>query len=343
MNRSEGLKTLTKRSRVAAWGVVACSLFVGGGDVWAQGPGEPQPAASPPASAQADAATQKAEKHYEAGIAFVKIDKWAEAREEFRQAYEASAQPKYLAALIKAEIATGQDANAVTHLTELLRRKAELDANTAGEAEKKLAELRAKVGEATITVNVEGAEVLVDGVVIGRSPLSGTVLVNAGRRVFQARRAGFVTGEQAVDVAPGSAPRVALGLMKDTGPGNEDGGGANKAIVYAGIGVASALAVVGIGTAIGAAVAEKKSYDDWDQANCTATPTASCYNNFNEQENKRFLLANTAFYTFVGATVVGAGTLVYALMAKKPEKPSPHKQAVCVEPTVGGIVVRGRF
>lgn len=339
MNRSEGLKTLTKRSRVAAWGVVACSLFVGGGDVWAQGPGEPQPAASPPASAQADAATQKAEKHYEAGIAFVKIDKWAEAREEFRQAYEASAQPKYLAALIKAEIATGQDANAVTHLTELLRRKAELDANTAGEAEKKLAELRAKVGEATITVNVEGAEVLVDGVVIGRSPLSGTVLVNAGRRVFQARRAGFVTGEQAVDVAPGSAPRVALGLMKDTGPGNEEGGGANKTLLYTGAAVAGGLALVGIGTFIGA-VALYGPAEDKLAGKCES----NCKEEFESLTSTQQALGYTSLFTGIGAGLVGGATFVYWMATKKSNDIEKGPRGGCViMPGGGGVFVSGQF
>jgi hypothetical protein len=337
------LKTLTKRSWAAAWGVLGCWLLVCDGDAWAQG----QPAPAAPSSAQAAPAGDAAEKHYEAGVGYAKAVKWAEAREEFRQAYEASPKLKSLAGLIKAEIAIGLKAKAATHLVAMLRRRSELDPNTLAEAEAKLAELRTQIGAATITVNAEGAEVVVDGEVVGRSPIADEVFVEAGPRKFQARKAGL-TAEQSVDVAPGSKPAVALTMTEAAGPrpgpGNETvGGGPNKTIVYAGIGVASALAVVGVGTAIGAAVAEKKSTDDWNGANCNTRPTpSSCYENFNEQENKRFLLGNTAVWTFIGATAVGAGTLAYAIMAKKPEKMS-DKQAVWVEPTEGGAVVRGTF
>jgi hypothetical protein len=343
------LKTLKKRIRAATWGVVACGLIVGDGNAWAQGPGPAQPAPAPSASAQAAPTAQQAEKRYEAGIKYVQADKWAEALEEFRQAYEASAQLKYLAALIKAEIATGQNVKATTHLVAMLRRRDELDPNTLAQAEEKLAELLKKVGAARIQVNVDGAEVLVDGKVVGTSPIADEVFMEPGRRTFQARKAGVGTAEESVDVAAGSKSAVTLGLKKAEAPGpgpvgagKEGGGGPNKAVVYAGVAVASALAVVGVGTAIGAAVAEQKRDGDWDQANCTKASTFECYSNFDEQENKRVLLGNTAVWTFIGATAVGAGTLVYALTAKKPEK-TPDKQAVCVELTVSGFRVRGTF
>lgn len=342
------MKTQRERSWAAAWGVVACGLIACAGDARAQGPSPAQPAPTSPGSAHGDQATQKAEKHYEAGIGFVQGDKWAEAREEFRQAYEASAQPKYLAALIKAEIATGRDADATTHLVALLRWKSQLDANTLAQAEEKLAELQKKVGRATITVNVPGAEVLIDGVVVGTSPMQGEVFVGSGQRTFQARKAGFVMAEQSLNVAAGSAPSVALELTKaeargPVGPvdsGNTEGGGPNKGVVYAGIAVTGALVAAGVGTAIGAAVAARNSEKDWTDAGCTEMPIDDCYLNFDEQENTRFLLGNTAVYMFIGAAVVGGGTLVYALTAKK--KPS-QTQAVYVAPTVGGIMLRGTF
>ena len=345
------MKTLRKRSWAAAWGVVACGLLVVDGNAWAQGPVPAKPAPAASASAQGAPTSQEAEKHYEAGLAFVKGDKWAEAREEFRQAYASSAQLKYLAALIKAEIATGQDANAASHLVAMLQRRSELDPNTLAQAEEKLAELRKKVGRATIRVNVEGAEVLVDGAVVGTSPLSGEVFVGSGRRTFQARKAGFATAEQSVDVAAGSEPKVSLGLEKagepgpvagPVGPGSGEGGGPDKRVVYTGIAVTGVLAAVGVGTAIGAVVVRNKSVDDWNDAGCTGNERDECYLRFNEQERDRLFLADTAIWTFIGAAVVGGGTLAYALTAKKPEK-TPQKQGVCVEPTVGGIRIRGTF
>lgn len=331
------MKTLRKRSWAAAWGIVACGMIVCDADAWAQAP----PAASPPASAQADAAAKQAEQRYDAGIAFVKSDKWAEAREEFRKAYAASAQLKYLAALIKAEIATGQDANAATHLEALLARRGELDPNTLAEAEAKLSELRKKIGAATITVNVEGAEVLVDGVVVGRSPVSGEVFVNSGRRMFQARKAGFVTAEQPVDVTPGSAPRVALGLTKgdEAGPRNEGGGGPNKTVVYAGIGVASALAVVGIGTLSGAVALYGPAEDKLDRE-CDL----ECQKDFNSLTSTQQALGYTSLFSFIGAGLVGASTFAYWMIGKKSDDVEKGPRgAFVVMPGGGGVFVSGQF
>ncbi|MDC0740701.1 PEGA domain-containing protein [Polyangium mundeleinium] len=349
MFRSDGLNALRKRSRGATWVLVAYVVSASGGEVWAQGnavpptAGSAQPATTPTARAPEAPATPEADKHFEKGRALVDNDKWADAYGEFRAAYEVSPEPKYLAALIRAEIVTGRKPDAATHLVLLLRQRHQLNGPTVTQAEQTLAELRERLGVVRIAVNVEGAEVLVDGKVVGRSPMEGECFVAAGSHTFEARKAGLVLaqGPRAVEVKGGTTLPVEMTLVaKKDEPGKV--GGPNKALVYAGIGLAGALAVVGVGTAIGAAVAEQKSLDDWNADNCTAAPKDACYSNFDEQENKRFLLGNTAVWTFIGAGAVGVGTLVYALIAKKPAENSP-KPTVTVAPAVGGVVVLGTF
>ncbi|NUQ76065.1 MAG: hypothetical protein HUU21_21200 [Polyangiaceae bacterium] len=190
----------------------------------------------------------------------------------------------------------------------------------------------------------------VDGFPVPAESLAAPLQFNPGKREVVVTAPGYRTARTTVELVEGVVQPVEVPIalereaISTASHQNDDSKPVrNDAIVYAGIGVSGALAVVGVATAIGAAMAEQKSYDDWEQANCTAMPTPSCYNNFNEQENKRFLLANTAIWSFIGATVVGTGTLVYALVVKKPEKPSPQRQAVYVEPAVGGILVRGTF
>jgi hypothetical protein len=342
-NGSEGLKTRKKQSWAAAWGVVACWLIVCDGNAWAQGPGPVKPAPAQPATAQAGPNPQEAERRYDAGLQFVQGDKWAEAREEFRKAYAAAAQPKYLAALIKAEIATGQHANAAGHLVALLRMKSELDANTLAQAEEKLAELRKQLGAATIKVNVEGAEVLVDGVVVGTSPLKEEVFVGSGRRTFQARREGFVTAEESVEVAAGSKPMVALGLKKDEGPalgaGSEKGGGSRKTWLYAGAAVSGGLAAVALGTFIGAEALYGPAEDKLD-GKCNG----DCRTEFESLTSTQQALAYTSFITIIGAGVVGGATLACWLTGKKSDDTDKGPRgAFVVTPGVGSVIVSGRW
>jgi hypothetical protein len=338
------LKTLTKRSWAAAWGVVGCWLIVCDGNAWAQA----KPAPVPQASAQAAPAGGQAEKHYEAGLAFVKGDKWAEALGEFRQAYEASAQLKYLAALIKAEIATGQKAKAATHLVAMLRRRSELDPATLAQAEEKLAELRKQIGAATITVNAEAAEVVVDGVVVGTSPVADEVFVEPGRRTFQARKAGFATAEESVDVAAGSKPAVRLGLKKadatglgPVGPGKDEGEGSSKTWLYTGIAATGVLAAVGLGTAIGAGALYGPAKD---KLNGQCESESSCKEEFESLTSTQQVLAYTSLFTFIGAGIVGGATVACWKSGKKSDDAEKGPRgAFVVMPGGGGVFVTGRW
>lgn len=338
-NGSADLKTLTKRSWAAAWGVLGCWLLVCDGDAWAQA----QPAPAAPSSAQAAPAGDAAEKHYEAGVGYAKAVKWAEAREEFRQAYEASPKLKSLAGLIKAEIAIGLKAKAATHLVAMLRRRSELDPNTLAEAEAKLAELRTQIGAATITVNAEGAEVVVDGEVVGRSPIADEVFVEAGPRKFQARKAGL-TAEQSVDVAPGSKPAVALTMTEAPGPRpgprKEEGGGSNTKLIYAGAIVAGGLAVVALGTFIGAEALYGPAEEKLNRPVCDE----KCKEDFNSLTSTQQALGYTALITFIGAGVVGGATFACWMSGKKSDEVEKGPQgAVVVMPGGGGVFVSGHW
>ncbi len=341
MNGSDGLSALRKRSRSAVWVLVACLMSASGGEAWAQGKGPAKPPVAPAASAPVDPAVQEADKRFDAGVELVQKDKWAAAYEEFRAAYAASAQPKYLAALIKAEIATGREAEAAEHLTLLLRQKDQLSGPTVAQAEAKLTELKAKLGVATITVNVEGAEVLVAGKVVGTSPVRDEIFLAPGRHTFEARKAGLVLapGAGAMDVTAGSRP--AVGLRLEVGKGTDPGskvGGPNKTLIYVGIGVAGALAVVGVGTAIGAGVKSSASQDELDNFNgrdgCNANQ--GCTDRYNDLQRQWATLSNVSLYSFIGAAVIGGGTAAYALLGGSKRD---TKISVMATPQGGGFAM----
>src|SRR5690606_1389230 len=70
-------------------------------------------------------------------------------------------------------------------------------------AEQRLAESRAQVGAVTVAASAVGAEVLVDGQVVGRAPLEGELFVEPGEHQVEARLQGYAPTSQTVRVAKG--------------------------------------------------------------------------------------------------------------------------------------------
>ncbi|WP_437814801.1 PEGA domain-containing protein [Sorangium sp. So ce1078] len=80
-------------------------------------------------------------------------------------------------------------------------------------AEQRLAESRAQVGAVAVTVSIAGAEVLVDGKVVGRAPLEGEVFVEPGEHRVEARLEGYAPVGQTVKVAKGETAEVGLAMV----------------------------------------------------------------------------------------------------------------------------------
>jgi hypothetical protein len=80
---------------------------------------------------------------------------------------------------------------------------AEISADRKEQVNKEITALKGRVAELTITADVEGAEVLVDGVSAGTLPLSEPVRVSAGVRQLQVRKAGYETNTRTETIAGG--------------------------------------------------------------------------------------------------------------------------------------------
>jgi hypothetical protein len=75
-------------------------------------------------------------------------------------------------------------------------------------------DLRRKVGRIKVVISVDGAEVGVDDVPAGVSPLASPLVVNAGRRKLSAKASGYTPAQQMVDVASMEETTVSLDLTK---------------------------------------------------------------------------------------------------------------------------------
>jgi hypothetical protein len=79
---------------------------------------------------------------------------------------------------------------------------------------KEIATLRGRVTELKITTNIEGAELLIDGVVSGTTPFTEPVLISAGVRQLQLRKTGYETANKTMTVAGGDEVAVEFELTE---------------------------------------------------------------------------------------------------------------------------------
>jgi hypothetical protein len=90
----------------------------------------------------------------------------------------------------------------------------EVDPARREEVEMALTALRERVARLIIRVDRDGADVFVDDLRVGTSPMPGTVAVNLGRHRVYARMADGAAGEKVIDVAGGDLLEVDLAIVE---------------------------------------------------------------------------------------------------------------------------------
>jgi tetratricopeptide (TPR) repeat protein len=90
---------------------------------------------------------------------------------------------------------------------------AQLEASRKQEVEYELAKVRVRIASIAITCNLRGAEVFIDDVSVGKTPLKDPVRVSTGQRRVTGRLPGFAPITQVVDAAGGETVEVLLDFM----------------------------------------------------------------------------------------------------------------------------------
>ncbi|MBI3204679.1 MAG: PEGA domain-containing protein [Myxococcales bacterium] len=87
-----------------------------------------------------------------------------------------------------------------------------IDQKRRAEVEKEIAKLQSRVATVELTVNVEGAEVSVDDLDVGETPLDQPLIVNAGKRKLSVQKSGFARVTKVLVVAGGDKKKLSLTL-----------------------------------------------------------------------------------------------------------------------------------
>ncbi len=305
---------------------------------------------------------------FEKGNTLYDAGKNAEAEAAFEEAWKLRKSYDLAGNMGQAELRQGKMLEALEHL------RYALDNAPVGFSKKKRGAIEAEylralagVGVLKITVEPAGAKVEVDGA--GTVAIPEGLAVEPGDRQVRASELGFVSEESRVTVRAGETREVRLTLAKEppstaAGPNGStasrqlppvDAKGSawpdKTTVAWAGGGATAALGITGVVLVI---LANGKASDAEEQRAALSTEpgTPRCGEGGDESAGCAGLrdtldgqknLANGAFWTLVGAGVVGAATAGYWLWA--PE--GGAGTGVVATPVVGdrqaGILLEGSF
>lgn len=314
----------------------------------------PAVAADPPSDGTV--MTDKARQLYEEGVAASKKNQLAEARVSFLAAFSLNKHWQIAGNLADCEIQLGKFRDGAEHAAYYLKNA---PPDRRERAEGLLKQAKAKIGTLRVSVDQVGAEVLVDEVSIGRTPLAEAVFVDPGKRKVVARFAGRDDVVQSVDVTAGSAKEVSLKMIPAAVPPPGTGTvvppppprSMVPGLVMAGAGVAA------LATGIGLMVDAKGKYaSSGDLSDSIRTAGHSCITsapNFDTRCDELFNTGSAAntnnrvgIGLLVGGGVLGAAAVTYFLWpsSSKTADAGASQRLVPVVSTGGaGLIWSGAF
>ena len=172
-----------------------------------------------PAGAEAGApneeALAEAARRYDLGLKLYAEGEFRLAVIEFERTYQITNDYRVLYNIGQVRIQLGNYAKAIGALTDYLKHggdKVSEERKKAVEADLEM--LAARTGRLRIVANVPGADILVDDLVVGQSPMSGEVLLDAGEHKITARKRGYDARAQQVTLAGADSRQIEIKLEK---------------------------------------------------------------------------------------------------------------------------------
>jgi hypothetical protein len=168
---------------------------------------------SVPAAAQMDSAgVGEARQLFDAGVAAVQRQAYADALDLFQRSAALAPRPVTTFNIGMCQRALADLPAAYETMRAYLASAADEPADRRAEASRVVLEIDSVLAAVTVRVDQAGAEVVVDGRSMGTSPVREPVRLLAGTHVFEARKEGFATTREVIEVVSGEALDVELTL-----------------------------------------------------------------------------------------------------------------------------------
>lgn len=309
--------------------------------------GSPAFAAAPAANVSGNGSgVDKARASFHQGVLLYNEGSFEAALAEFRKAYQLNPNYRLLYNIAQTYFDLHDYVSASKALTQYTQQGgAEISAERRAQVRELNTKLEERIAYLEITCNVDGAEIRVDELPVGVSPLDAPVPVNAGPRRITAVKPGHAVVARMVTVGGTERAKVALDV---TGPttGAVDGlagaalaGRARREPARVGL-IASSVVMGGcaIATTVFAILASnaKTSFDQ----ELDAYPTTR--GNIDRAREKM----NTYAYLtdgFGAATLLSGGVALYFLLSDGGSKKPSARPSVALSPAPGGMLLHGRW
>jgi hypothetical protein len=306
-------------------------------------------AAAQPAHAQRHAPgnVEAGRSHFDRGVDYYRDGNINAALIEFKRAYDAAPNYRVLYNL-------GQVANALNDYVEAQRYfqrylqdgGAEIDAERRSEVNALITKLGGRIASITVFCNVDGAQIYVDDVPVGVSPLTEPLRVSAGTRRIAAALSGKPRSTRVVEAVGGERSSVEIEVVgaqqPTTGPAYASAEPAPSEgpgpVLWLGI----ATGALAVGTAVVGILAAQDGSKFHDALN--RSTTASEINRLHDRAATKALLTDI----LLGATVISGGvTLFFALTSTDSGKPDQPPTAAAprarLNVGLGSLELSGQF
>jgi tetratricopeptide (TPR) repeat protein len=290
----------------------------------------------------------RASAHFRRGVELFQEEAYRASLAEFQRAYDIAPDYRLLYNIAQAKLEIHDYLGAAESYERYLSGGGtDVPPERRAEVEEALAALRERVASVEIVVNRADAEVFIDDVKVGTSPLSGVVRVNVGGHRIMARSEYGSTDTEVIDVAGGDRTKVTLELAAPAAtqqlaaaPEKKAWNASEKAAV-ATWSLAGALGVGALTTALLA----QSSQDDFDKLLKKQDVTRGEISSQRKKTNRLGITTDVLTATAVAAAV--AGTLAWVFGHDKEEKPEAEGQSARMKlrfgAGLGSLDVSGRF
>jgi hypothetical protein len=303
---------------------------------------------------------EEARQRFQRGVDLYREGSLDAALAEFQKAYELAPNYRVLYNLAQVQNERHDYAAALRLLQKYLEEgDADIPVERREQVTRDLAALRGRVAEVTVRANVDGGELLVDGVTTATLPLEAPVLVSAGVRQFQVRKPGYETSTRTETVAGGDTVRLdvklepipiapALKSPSEVAGGDERGAARrdpepasattparSKAPVWV------TLVTTGLltGGAVTFGVLTASANTRLDRELDTFPGNKARIDDARSELKRDALLADV----FAGSAVISGGFFLYFALSGGATRSTGEEKAVRVSPTARGVRITGTF
>jgi len=301
-------------------------------------------------------AIERARASFHQGVQLYNEGSFEAALAEFRNAYQLSPNYRLLYNIAQTYFDLHDYVNSLNALKQYVQEGGnEITAARRVEVSELNQKLEARTASLDIVCNLDGADIRIDDMPVGVSPLPSAVLVKAGPRRITAIKLGHPVAARVVTVvgrekakvvmdiaAPVEAQAMARGRWpeEDASPSIHQSESGRKAPSRAGL-ITSAVVTGGCAIATGIfgylALTAKSDFD---------SELDKVQNTKDNIDSARTKMKNYAHVTdvFGAATLISGGVTLYFLLTDTGSKKSAsNKNSVALIPTVGGMLLHGEW